>query len=76
MDLLENVRLDPSCPPNEMFLVPPEVSAGLDLMDAAASMKQHGIISEQTYLGVCEEVTEAAVKAAREGRVGVITNLR
>lgn len=75
MDLLDNIRFDPSCPPNKMFLVPPEVSAGLDLMDAAASMKRHGIISQQTYNGVCKEATDAAVQAAGEGRVAVITNL-
>lgn len=75
MSLPDFVRLDPACPPNKMFLVPPDVKQGLDLMDAAAVMKRHGIISEQTYFGVCREITDATVQAAREGRVAVITNL-
>ncbi len=69
------IRTDPSCPPDEMFFMPPDVVAGLGLIDAAAVMKRHGIISEQIYLGLCKEVTDAAVQAAKEGREAMIANV-
>lgn len=69
------VRFDAACPPDKAFLMPPDVVARMDLMIAAATMRDYGIISHEMYLGVCKEVTDAAVKAAKEGRIGVITNL-
>lgn len=68
-------RFDAACPPDKVFLMPPDVTAGMDYMEAAAAMYRHGIIDRPTYLGVCEKVTERAVQAAREGRIGVITNI-
>lgn len=66
---------DDACPPDKMFMMPPDVTEGLQFMKAAAVMRRHGVISQVTYDGLCKEITDHAVQAAREGRIGVITNI-
>ena len=66
---------DPSCPPDTIFMMPPDVKQGLDALHAIAQLRAHGIISEELFAGLAKEITDQAVKAAREGRIGVITNI-
>jgi hypothetical protein len=70
------IRFDAACPPDKAFLMPPDVTAGIDLMDAATTLLRHGFINWQDYTQICQEVTDRAASAAREGRVGVIKNLK
>lgn len=70
-DVIEDVDI----PKGMIFIIPPDVKAALELAKAADAMKRHGIISEGLRGNIWKLATDAAVKAARERRVGVITNL-
>lgn len=67
--------LDPTCPRDMIYTIPPDVKAAFDLLDAAVRIKCHGILDESTFKLVEEGIVEYVTQAAREGRVGVITNL-
>lgn len=69
------LTLDPACPKDTIWMMPPDVAAELALLHLAAVMTAHGIINRQAFNDLAERITEHAVQAAREGRVGVITNL-
>lgn len=69
------VRVSNAVPVNTVFLLPPEVTAAIELAEAAERIHAHGIFPQKLVDELWGAATNAGVQAAREGRVGCIKNL-
>lgn len=68
------VRISSDVPPT-VFLLPPEVTAAIELAEAAERIHAHGIFPQKLVDELWGAATNAGVQAAREGRVGCIKDL-
>lgn len=70
------VRISSDVPADTLFLLPAEVTAAIDLAEAAEKIHAHGIFPRKLVDDLWEAATNAGVEAAREGRVGCIKGLK